>query len=66
MVDCPYCGCELTVPCEDIQKIFREEQDLPCRYSYAVCCVCDVVFLLENGKIVDEFYEFGEGDFDEV
>ena len=57
MADCLYCGCDLTIPPEELQKIFREEQSSPERFSYAICRICDVIFLLEDGKIVDEFEE---------
>jgi len=56
MADCPYCGCELTVP-EELQKEFRIREELPDSYTYGVCPICDSAFLLENGRIVDEFKE---------
>jgi len=58
---CPYCGCELKIPDEDSQKEFRKVQDLPSHFSYAICPICDVMFLLENGKIVDEFEVISDG-----
>ena len=52
---CPYCDVPLEIAPEHLQRFFREEVELPDRYSYAQCPICLTTFLLEDGRIVDEF-----------
>jgi len=44
---CSYCGCELS----DLPSEISREEDLP---KLMYCAVCDVVFLVQNDRIVDE------------